>query len=396
MKQLRGNVRRNYVFTALNSFDLTSGVWMLYLAYRGLSLFQIGVIEAVYHLASFTMEVPTGIIADLYGRRTSRMLGRALSVVATALMLFSDTPFMFGLCFALSAIGNNLESGAGDALIYDSLKELGDERTYMRTVGFKEICFQGSRIFALLLGGYLAQTDYLLVYKAALVIGVVTLAHTFAFREPTIGKVVSEHKGFRLMGEQLFASLRILAGDKKIGFLIFAFEAFSMFYTTEFFYIQNHMKALGHNEFEVAMVLAAGAVSGAVIATQTHRLDARFGSTKLLLVLPPLAIAGFWIISVPSLLALGFVVLAIVEGMLFVATADYINRLIPSEQRATILSFQSMLFSFLMILLFPVVGHVGDQFGLAAAFIGIAALATIVLTAVTIVIWATRRQWHTL
>lgn len=395
-KNLRSNVRRNYMFTLLNSFDLTNGVWMLFLAYKGLNLFQIGIMEAIYHLASFTMEVPTGIIADLYGRRTSRILGRAMSVIATTIMLFSDNVFMFGLCFAFSAIGNNLESGAGDALIYDSLKEVGEENTYMKTVGIKEMCFQIARIFGLLLGGYLAQTDYMLVYKAALVVGVLTLAHTFTFKEPSIGKVESEHKGMRLMLEQLRTSLKVLAKDKKIGFLIFACEAFGLFYTTEFFYIQNHMKALGRTEFEVAMVLAAGAVGGAIIATQAHKLDIRFGSDRLLLILPIMAVVGFWLIATPALLPVGFVYLAVVEGMLFVSVSDYVNRLIPSEQRATILSFQSMLFSFLMICLFPVVGIVGDHYGLAIAFVGIAGLATVVLLSISAVVWHTRHHWKTL
>lgn len=392
-RQLRQNVGKNYLFILLNSFDLTNGVWMLYLAYKGLNLFQIGIMEAIYHLTSFTMEVPTGIIADLYGRRTSRLLGRALSVAATAMMIFSTNLWMFALCFALSAIGNNLESGAGDALIYDSLKEVGEEDTYMKTVGIREMCFQSARTFGLLLGGYLAQTDYILVYKVAFVVALLTFAHCFSFKEPTVGRVESEHTGFRLAAEQLRLSVSVLAKDRKVGFLIVAIEVFSLFYTTEFFYIQNHMKGLGHTEFQVAMVLAAGALGGALIATQAHRLDKRFGCQNLLMGVPLLAIAGFWMVATPRFLAVGFVYLAIVEGVLFVTTSDYINRLIPSTQRATILSFQSMLFSFLMICLFPVVGLVGDAFGLAVAFRGIAVLATLTLSSITAVVWITRKHW---
>ena len=62
---------------------------MLYLAAKGLSLFQIGLMETVFHVTSFLMEVPTGVVADLYGRKVSRALGRAADVVSTALILLS-------------------------------------------------------------------------------------------------------------------------------------------------------------------------------------------------------------------------------------------------------------------------------------------------------------------
>ena len=102
--QLKGNIKKNYLYTSLQNFNLTSGVWMLYLAFKGLSLFEIGIMEAIFHITSFTMEVPTGIVADLLGRRTSRILGRLMAVISTIMMILSTGPLGFAVSFIFSAL----------------------------------------------------------------------------------------------------------------------------------------------------------------------------------------------------------------------------------------------------------------------------------------------------
>lgn len=80
-----------------------------------------------------------------------------------------------------------------------------------------------------------------------------------------------------------------------------------------------------------------------------------------------------------ELAGVAFIGLSMVEGIIFVTTTGYINKLIPSEQRATLLSFQSMFFSFLMIGVFPLIGKIGDIFTLQTSFQLIAFMATILL-----------------
>ncbi len=377
--KLRGNVKKNYFYAFLSNFNLTQGVWMLYLAYRGLSLFEIGIMESIFHITSFTMEVPTGMIADLYGRKTSRVIGRILAVVSTLIMLQSTNLVFFAVSFIFSALSYNMESGAGDALIYDSLKVIGEENDYMKITGRREIFYQLASTGALLIGGYLATIDYLLVYKFALVIGVLTVLQTFSFTEPEYGKITHEKNGFRTMAKQLKTSVGVLLADKKIGFLIVVVEVFSLYFTTEFFYVQNLMKLAGHTEFEIGITLATGALGGAFMASRVHKFDEKYSPDQLLRAFPILGILGFWLMAVPGITWFAFIFLSLIEGMMFVSISDYINRLIPSEQRATILSFQSMLFSILMIVLFPLVGKIGDLFGLGRAFFIIAIFATVTL-----------------
>ena len=378
--KLEQNIYKDYIYNFLARFDLTHGVWMLYLAYKGLTLFEIGMMESVYHITAFTMEVPTGMIADLYGRKTSRICGRILSVLAIITMLLADRVWLFALSFVFTALGNNLESGAGEALIYDSLKELKREDEYMRISGIREIFFQLSSSISLILGGYLASIDYHLVYMVALAFAIMAAIQTFTFTEPDYGRVRKEKNGLETLINQLKRSIAILRNDRKIAFIIITIEVFSVYFTTEFFYVQNFMKAAGHSEFIIGITLAAGSLAGAFMASMIHRLDRIFKPVQLLKFFPIMAILGFWLMTFENLIAIAFVLLSIIEGAMFVLTGDYINRLIPSGQRATIISVQSMFFSILMIMLFPLMGRIGDLFSLTVSFRIIAVLATISLS----------------
>ncbi|NBK26550.1 MAG: MFS transporter, partial [Spirochaetia bacterium] len=100
------------------NLSFTHGIWMIYLASRGFSLIQLGALEAIFHITSFLMEVPTGSVADIWGRKTSRLAGRVCYALSLVLMYWGPTFWLQILAFVLSALGYNLESGAGDALLY--------------------------------------------------------------------------------------------------------------------------------------------------------------------------------------------------------------------------------------------------------------------------------------
>ena len=375
---LKNNIYKDYVFTFLSRFDLTHGIWMLYLAYKGLSLFEIGLMETVYHISSFTMEIPTGAVADILGRKTSRVLGRIVSCFAITIMIFGNSVYAFALSFVLTALSNNLESGAGEALIYDSLKEINEDHLYMKIRGRNEFFYQVTKTVSLLLGGYIATLSYSKVYIISLVFAVITVLQSLTFVEPVIGKVEKKTSAFKTFIHQIVSSSEVLK-NRELLEMILALEIFSTFYTTEFFYMQNHLKAMGHSEFHIGIILSIGALFAALTATQAYKLEKRFKLKHIIKIAIVIALFAFWGMPIKGIEKYAFVALSAVEGLLFVVLSDYINKLIPSDKRATVLSFQSMIFSFFMIALFPVVGKVGDLYGLQTSFIMIAGVCTITL-----------------
>jgi MFS family permease len=151
--RIERNIPKNYLYTFLWGTSLSEAIWMLYLAWRGLSLVQIGLVESIFHVTSLLMEVPTGIIADRFGRKTSRILGRGMAMVGTLLMIRSRSFGGFALAFVCIALSYNLESGAGDALVYDSLKQAGMQDRYTKVKGRQEISWQSAQILSLVASG---------------------------------------------------------------------------------------------------------------------------------------------------------------------------------------------------------------------------------------------------
>jgi len=335
--------------------------------------------ETIYHISSFLMEIPTGAVADIFGRKTSRILGRVSTCIAITIMIFGNNVVWFAVSFFFTALGNNLESGAGDALIYDSLKELNIENDYMKVRGRNELFFQIAKTFSLIIGGYIATLSYTSVYMISLVFAVISIIHAFSFTEPKIGRVQKKHNIWETFKHQVVSSFKVMSGKKELVEMIIALEIFSTFYTTEFFYMQNHLKSLGHSEFQIGIILSIGALLAAFTATQAYKLEKRFKIKKLLTVTIIAAVILFWGMTINGVEKYAFIFLTAIEGLLFVVMGDFINKLIPSDKRATILSFQSMIFSLFMIILFPIVGKLGDLFGLRNAFILVAIGATISL-----------------
>ncbi|MBN2287065.1 MAG: MFS transporter [Tissierellales bacterium] len=380
IEKIKKNLIKNITYTCLSSFNLTHGIWMLYLAYKGLSLFEIGLLESIFHATSFLMEIPTGIIADIYGRKVSRYSGRALSIISTLLIIISNHIFFFAISFVFSALSYNLESGAGDALIYDSLKQIGEENEYTRYKGRYEIYFQLTSTISLLLGGYLATIDYSLVYKIALIFAVITFIQSLGFTEPNVTRPIKGVAPVSAFIIQLKASFSTVKNERSIAFIIIFMSFFQTLFTTEFFYLQNLQKSLGNSEFQIGLILALGSLLAAFTASNAYKIEQKYKIEKILIVFSVLSIACFWGMTFTTVVEFVFVILSGIEGFMYVTINSYLNSLIPSEQRATILSFDAMSFSFFMIVFFPIFGKIGDLFGLELSFIFAAVLGTLILS----------------
>ncbi|MCM1388670.1 MAG: MFS transporter [Bacillus sp. (in: Bacteria)] len=97
-QNLKKNIYLDYIFRFLANFNICDAIWVLYLGYKGLSLWQIGVIEGIFHVTSLLSEVPSGALADMLGRKRVLLAGRICGVISSLVMLFADRFCLFGVC----------------------------------------------------------------------------------------------------------------------------------------------------------------------------------------------------------------------------------------------------------------------------------------------------------
>jgi MFS family permease len=342
--ELNKNISKNYVFTFLKEFNLTHGIWMIYLASKGLSLTQLGLVEAIFHLTSFIMEIPTGAVADIWGRRASRLCGRICQLISAFIIIYSNNFMGFAIGFMVTALSYNLESGAGEALIYDSLKEIGEEKKYMKISGINEVIMQATGTCGLLLGGFLSDYSYIYAYGVTIVVCVFSIIQALSFKEPhikmqTLDKTFNTFQTFK---NQVGESFKIIARNKKLGFLIVFSQAIFMFNTSIFFYFQNYLLSKGIPKWNIGIMLGVASFVAAITASQAYRIEKKVGERVIILILPLISIC-MWGVALSNVYYIFFILINSIESIIFIAVGDYTNKLIPSDKRATIISMGSMI-----------------------------------------------------
>ncbi|MBD7911915.1 MULTISPECIES: MFS transporter [Clostridium] len=365
---LRVNISVSYIYNFLMQLDITSAIWVLYLSFKGMSLVEIGVIESIYHITGLLFELPTGAIADIYGKRFSVILGRVISVISCIFMITSNNMLGFSVAFILSAASGNLNSGAAEALIFDSLKELGEEEKYKKIWGSISFFMSMAQGMAVLIGGILADLNFLYAYIVGTAIQIVALVSSFRFNEPPTNKNEEKCQENKII-YQLKTSIKVLKVRKMVLYLILFSALVGSLQTTVYFYSQKFFSNMNYSSTIIAIICALSRAIEAMSSKYAYKFEKLFklrGTLISIAAINIVALIGLAFIEKLSILF--FFVTSITEGLGYTIFSDYINKRIPSEYRATILSFDSLCFSFFMISVFPFFGLVVEKIGFSVTF----------------------------
>lgn len=389
IKKLNRNIVLDYLFTFVRNLDMSSSIWVLYLAYRGMSLLEVGLLEGIYHITSIIFEIPSGAVADLLGRKKSVVAGRICMTLSCVCMLLAGGFWGFALGFLIQALGNNLNSGSEEALLYDSMKLCGREEEFLKVSGRLNMLMEVSQAIAVVAGGILAEYSYAWCYAVCIVIALFGIATALFLTEAPIAEadrnedVWEENGGMTAVKDTLASRLRrhfsvsisVLKDNERIRNIVIYYSAVFTAYTLLFFYSQQYFYDMGLNKVYISLIMLLAGGSSCLGAVCSEKLYERLGDrvTGICAIVIAVCIAAFGFCSLP--LAIGaFVPASFCNSLLYPIQSISLNRLIPSGQRATLISVNSMAFSVGMVLLFPVVGALADILGLATVFLGLGAL----------------------
>ena len=113
---IKKQVGKLYGITATGYFQIAGASWVALLAARGFSLIEIGIIESMFHAVSICFEVPSGVAADVFGRKNTLVISQIVSLISGILMIFSGGFWSTALAMGFSALSYNLSSGTREAL----------------------------------------------------------------------------------------------------------------------------------------------------------------------------------------------------------------------------------------------------------------------------------------
>jgi len=386
-------IQRTYLLLTLLTTLATSLIWgvnTLFLLDAGLSNTEAFTANAFFTLGMVLFEVPTGVLADTRGRRASYLLGTATLLVTTLLYLAMwavDAPLWgWALSSILIGLGFTFYSGATEAWVVDALRSRGFEGDLDATFGRAQIVSGAGMLVGSLGGGLIAQASNLGVpylIRAAL------LLLTFV-----VAWIVMHDEGFTRTSQRPAQAIRqVVAGAATAGFanrpvrwllLAAPFSAGSglfVFYALQPYVLElsGRPDAYGVAGLAAAMVAGGQIVGGLLVPRISRVLRLRTNGLILLLVLSVAVLVT--LASTPSLGAALALVAAwsLTSALAAPLRQSFLNGAIPSGQRATVLSVDSLMGSSGGVVTQPALGRVADVGGYPASLVASAAIQAVAI-----------------
>ena len=379
------NILLDYMHTLFRSLNVTQGIWLIYLFNRGFSYFEIALFEGVFHITSLLFEIPTGVIADVLGRKTSRILGILSYFVYIAIILNSQSFGMIALGFVFCGLSYVFESGAAEAIVYDSLIEMNQEDKYMEVNGVKEAIFQISGFVALFVSGAIFDLNGAYNFYLTAFFFVIALIMIVSMREVPVERKEKKTVKEQLYNQFVVSSVTVMK-NKRLFLLIIIGALMTAPITTIFFFLQNYFDFNGVPITVITMYIGLHAGASAIGGIFAYKLEKRYGETKILYVIPLLMAISFWLILIDKIILIPFILLGVWDSIFYVVLIDYINKMVSSEERATVLSFFGMSFSVVMIIVFTLIGYIINVVGFGVAFTVLAGIVTLFYLVLVIVV----------
>ncbi len=380
------NVPLFYVFQLLFGFHFWIPIWFLFLqSDHQLSYTQIGLMEVTFGVTTILAEVPTGAIADRFGRRVSLAAGAFGFAAGVVLFAVLGYPLLI-VGYALMALTRTLLSGSGDALLFDTLRSLEQTEDYERHAGRSRATATASLLAATMFAGPLVSW---IGFQAAMLSSAVGMGlagiAALLLREPPRreaefgepSKPAADQPSRLTVLREISQGVRIARTVRPVFWtILLSAVLFASLDLPDFFiqpFIRSHeidpSDALdaGFTYSSLLLPTFLGIMVGSILAAP---LAARLGESRAL---PAIWCVGM--VAMVPLLAFDHLGLVAALALLAASTAiveplagGYINRRIPSDQRATVLSIFALVSAVMITAVIGSASAVVDTYDFRAGF----------------------------
>ena len=377
-RSLHNNIRTIYLMGFCHSFMVVIPVFVPLLQEYGLSMSQVLQTQALFALTIALCEVPSGYLADIWGRRQAILLGSALNAVGFLSLLTADSFLDFLVYEIVLGVGFSLISGADLALLYDTEVYLqarglpggaGAGKSLSRLIAVEAAASGVAGVVASLL--LIWSMDAVVLVQAftgllPLLLGLTLLE----VPRPTSG--VSHRNNARNIVELL------LFGKPVVLWTAFAIAVFGLLALYVFWIYQKYWELQGVPLGYFGYIWAAFALTVSVAARYSSALEQRLGTRRLLYLiatLPLLALVGMAFGAGWLGVMFGFAI-QFSRGISMSLFYEALNRRVPGEFRATVNSLVSLGVRAMFIVTGPILGFALDHQGMRPTLLGLVAIFT--------------------
>ncbi len=366
------NIPIFFAYRVLYNFMLFLPIWVIYLQRKfDLTMTEVTFNDSAFWITMALTEVPTGAVADTWGRKQSQVIGMVIATGSIVAFVLAPVYPMVLIANSLWAIGITFISGADLAMLYDTLRELGREAEYPKYRGRLQAMVLVSIALSSVLGGIVGE--FSLAATFFITAGVMLIATLMVIllkepsREPDIDSgenlnywgtlrvtftAIQQHPGLRYA--LLYSSLIPLAG--------------SAIHVT---FMQPHAINIGLPIAALGVIALGIRASQFIGSLNAKRVLDRTGEWGWLRLAPVIIFSG--VIALGGFNSIWGIALFAFTGFAGAVTTPLMENIIlrqtPGSVRATILSVDSLIFRLLWAILGPLVGLISDAYSLATGFL---------------------------
>lgn len=329
------------------------------------SVTNVAIIFSIEAIASAIFEMPTGAIADLFGRKRTIILANITSLVALVFLYIGGDMIIFILYAIINSLARSLSSGTDSALIYDTLKQENKQHFYKKAIGVHYALWPLGASIGSIIGGYVSKVSLSFPVLISFVPLLASTLLTFFLKEPHYKK----EKNRNIISHMMSSSKFILSNRQLIilmigGFILMAFgETIHLLGPLFFEFKEIPIEYFGW----IAAFLFGFSSLGHYFS---YSISEKIGNKSALILSvflsPLLLLISTLTTNITSIII--FIVPSLFFGLRNPIINYLINVEVPSSKRATIISTQSFIGQLGLAAFAPLVGYFAEIYTINVAF----------------------------
>lgn len=339
--------------TKLKVIELVDGLHFatiitnLFAIAHGVPLYQAVIAQSIFSAVVLFMEIPTGLISDKFGRRTSLILGYLLGAAGVAVLVVSPTTFGLYLMQLVRGTGTALISGANEALLFEASKEEGLNYKKQSSIVLSN-GIAGLAIAGVISGLVYARYDEnsfvpLMLATVAMQLIAAVLAYSIRLKDMSAGGSVLKQE---LRMWEMLASLFTLLRKNKT---IFAFTIVGLFTICNEYFLYGtygpYFKEFGVSNFWVGAAFSAGLILNFFLQRNVHRIEKYLTFEKAFVLIKAGTVIGYLGLALVTQSTFMVIILVSTIGVFNIErplVSDIVNQELENSVRATVLSGMSL------------------------------------------------------
>ncbi len=373
-------IKKFYIASFLKNQIYFVPILIIFFQDLGLNYTQIFWVMTGGAIFSFLIEIPTGILADLYGKRKTIILSKATIVLAFMAFGFAGGFWTLLIANLLYELGKSFRSGTETAFIYDYLEQDKQAPSYTKVKAKQKFYARLSESIATVVGGFLAvHLGFNAVFFIAAVPAAINFLQTLTWSKI---KEYSGKKDIKHSYNFVKDTLQSIRQNKTLLIIIANVLIFTSSFVALSIFIQPYMKLAGLPIEYFGLVYSGFLIIAAFLTRFSSNLEEKFGGVHVMNTLTALAVVPLFILGFGYLSIIGiglFFLVLLFENLRSPITNTLFHEQIKSVNRATSGSILSLFRTGGQIIILPVMGFIADAYSIFTAIFILAIL--ILLTA---------------